>query len=254
MRRRTAILLRRGAAEAARGRLVRAAALFTQAGETDPACAPAFAAAAAVLLRLGRGEKAAVELARLGQVSDERWWDYGEWDRPALDDELALSDADRLVQLRPGNAWPLLLRSLSKRALLDYSGARADMEAACAARPDSAALMSMRGRARLLVGDAGGLDDLRDACKALPACGWMRAWLGEALRQRGQLSAALVELNAALILDSGYARTRAWRGGVLRRLGREGEALSDLDAALELDPRYAWARYERFLVRRALGR
>lgn len=248
-----AAALARGRRQAAAGRLDAAARSFLAAGRADAGCAAAWISAAAVLARLGRDARAARALAALGAAAAPRWWDYGEWEKPILDDAPALADAGRLVAAAPGEPWRRLLRSLARRAALDYAGARADMDAAVAAAPGEAALLAMRGRARLLVGDALGVDDLRAACAALPDCGWTRAWLGEALRQRGELEAALTELDAAAALAPDYAPGRAWRGSVLRRLGRPAPARAELDLAIAADPAYAWARYERFLARRALG-
>ena len=86
-----------------------------------------------------------------------------------------------------------------------------------------------------------------DGAQALDADAYLRR--GAASHARGELDAALADLDRACALAPGDAACRAERASVRQDLKQSGAALADLDAALELDPGLAAPRIQRAWLR-----
>ena len=96
---------------------------------------------------------------------------------------------------------------------------------------------------------------IRSAARATacdPRWGWAHVVRAKALRQSGDLKAALAATFLAEGLDD-PAYAWAWRGEILRKMGRMHEALDALNKASALQPTNAWVLALRGETRRELG-
>ena len=76
---------------------------------------------------------------------------------------------------------------------------------------------------------------------------------GLALFQKGDLSGAIVEYNAAIEIDPRFTMAYNWRGLAQERMGFHDEAIADYDKAIEIDPGYAMAYSNRGMARESKG-
>lgn len=145
---------------------------------------------------------------------------------------------DRLDPLRPTYDVHLgrVLRDTARFAAAEQAFARA------------AAAGDLQGRVALgdLMVELGRRDEgvpvLREAVAAAPGDAYARKSLGIALARQDP-AAALVELDAALVLAPGDWETHSARGNVLRELGEHDRAVASYRRALALRPDFVNAHY-----------
>ncbi|MBI5629755.1 MAG: tetratricopeptide repeat protein [Elusimicrobia bacterium] len=231
----------RGRACVDEGHMGKAIAAFDEAARLDPLCAQAY------IYRAGLKLLAGDETGALGDFRAMSGMDHSYL--PAYRDLTTLSAeefprlipaAQGLLRRAPDCAWARVFHAFSLRSLMRYEEAVSDLDAAVALEPGSAALWAMRSRVKLT--NAGrfydGVSDMERAVALEPAWGWLRCWLGEALRHQGRFSEALKSLSLGLKLEPRYLRGWAWRGGVRVALGQHREAVEDLSRSLAWDPIY----------------
>ncbi|UPT75746.1 MAG: tetratricopeptide repeat protein [Elusimicrobiota bacterium] len=252
------------------GRPAAALPAFERALAADPDCAYGWFFRAGVRAVRGDLDGAEADLRALGRLPASTLVRYREFDAPSVKRYPGYLPALDALLARPRPpAWAYVLRAFALRESQRFSEAIASVERGAAAAPKDAGLRAILARVRFVNRfPKEGLSDLRAAVRLDPACGWIRAWLGEALRHRGEPGAALAELERAIALDPGYFRSFAWRGGIRSSQGRHAEAAADFDRALsvdwsycwayrgggrEADPNLSWVFNERMRARRALG-
>lgn len=262
--------LRRARRAVEAGRPAASLPAFTRALGLDPDCAYGWFFRAGVRALRGDAAGAAADLAALGRLPASTLVRYREFDAPSVrryPGYLAAVDA-LLARPRPP-AWAYVLRAFALRESQRFAEAIAAVEKGASAAPRDAGLRAILARVRFVNRfPKEGLADLRAAVRLDPSCGWIRAWLGEALRHRGEPGAALAQLEKAIALDPGYFRSFAWRGGIRSARGEHALAIADFDRALsvdwsycwayrsggrEADPNLSWVFHERMRARRALG-
>ena len=113
-------------------------------------------------------------------------------------------------------------RFRARRGLKDYEGALQDLNAAFAADPKY-----------VWDGDDAELDA---AIKACPSLGWLRAWRGRRLLDRGRASEALADFDRALVRERNDALILAWRGRARHEAGRTAAGIADLRMAVRRRP------------------
>ena len=240
---------------------------FDAAVRLDPSAAQAYLYRAGLHLLRGDERAAARDFKTLEEIDHSFLPAYRDLTTLSAEEFPALIPAsERLLRRHPGLAWAWVFHAFSHRSLMRYERAISYLDRAVRCRPDSAALYAMRSRVKLTNGGAPyeGVADMERAVALAPRWGWLRCWLGEALRHRGQLRRALAAHDLGLALDPRYKRGYAWRGGVKVALGLYDSAREDLDRALAFDPIYhyefeytadqkSWAYNQRQLADRGLG-
>jgi tetratricopeptide (TPR) repeat protein len=86
-----------------------------------------------------------------------------------------------------------------------------------------------------------------------PATAKGHLFRGLALAEKGDLSGAIVEYNAAIEIDPRYTTAYNFRGLARERMGYHDEAIADYDKAIGIDPKYAMAYSNRGLAREGKG-
>lgn len=155
---------------------------------------------------------------------------------------------DRRIKDSPDCWWAYALRGSCR--FKDKSGrpgilerAEADLRRALELRPDCGWIHALL--AQLLWHDktAEALKAVDQACRRLPALGWVLAWKAQILAKCGRARQAESLLNRALRLNPEYILARAWRGVLRLRRGGEVSAEEDLLEVLRLRPGHglSWA-------------
>jgi tetratricopeptide (TPR) repeat protein len=229
----------------------------------DPSCLPAYLLRAALLLVCGQERKALNDLERADTLPPSAVVRYGDLYLPPLP---GLTERCRASSDGTASAWAQVILSFSLRSESKMQEAAQAFDAAISRRR-SPELLALKARLDLSGPRAAykGSRLLREAVQLAPKEGWIRCWLGEALRHEGDPAGALAAMNEGLRIDPGYRPARAWRAALLIALGRPRRALADLgfalrplrasgapDAEQAADAR-AWALNQRSLARRALG-
>jgi tetratricopeptide (TPR) repeat protein len=122
----------------------------------------------------------------------------------------ALVDADRLVELAPDEAGPLIRRAALHMVLGNHAAARADLDRAIAM--DSGNPAAFFGRAKVLV-------------------------------SLGLLEPAVADIESAIALEPASASLRVEQAKLLYQLGREQQAEESLTQAVALQPNHDEAPY-----------
>jgi tetratricopeptide (TPR) repeat protein len=170
--------------------------------------------------------------------------------------DLAASGLTACLALRPGFAWPHLLRGAARGELGQFAGAEADFQAAeKSALDDSAryALWVNRGVLRIRQGRAAdAVVDLQNAVGLKPGQYQGYVNLAQAYLKGQQLEDAVRQMDEAIRREAGLAalyRTRA-RLHLLRQ--DSAAALADLETTTRLDPAVAEDHVEKahLLLRR----
>jgi tetratricopeptide (TPR) repeat protein len=203
----------------------------------------------------GEFERAADDFHEFGAVSLVEFGRKGRLESPSpLDHPGLIGQIARFLSLYPGSSWGRVFEAFVRRAQLDYEGSIKAMQRAVASDPRSPLLWALLGRLRFVHRyPARGVSDLERAAGLAPGCGWMQSWLGEALRHRGDLIAALKSLNRGILLDPWYAPAYTWRSAVWGSVGRPERCRADLDEAIRRNPRDAWALHQRMRLLRRQG-
>jgi tetratricopeptide (TPR) repeat protein len=181
------------------------------------------------------------------------------WQSKQLD--LALTDFDQAIKLKPDDADALIARASLRAGRHDAADViAADLDAADRALPKEAQQHLRIGELYELVGrpaaavaqyskwiDSHPSDDLSAPGTLNRRCR-ARALSGEALNQ------ALADCNAALKMRPNTPAFLESRGLVYLRQGNYDKAIADYDAALKLRPKLAWSLYGRGIARLHAGR
>lgn len=257
----------RGRSLVDRGDMKGAIRRFEEATRLDPVCAQAYLYRAGLKF-LVQDERGALEDFRaIAGLDHSHLPAYRDLTTLSAEEFPALIPAvESLLRRDPRCAWAHVFRAFSLRSLMRYEEAVADLDRALACEPRSAALWAMRSRVKLTnrQGRYEGVADMEKAVSLEPRWGWLRCWLGEALRHQGDFTRALSCLSRGLSFDGRYRRGYAWRGGVNVALGRWRKAVSDIDRSLARDAIYdydfeytsdqkSWAYNQRMLAHRGLG-
>ncbi|MCO5168905.1 MAG: tetratricopeptide repeat protein [Planctomycetes bacterium] len=191
-------------------------------------------------LELGDEEGALADASRAVELEPERaaaWVVRARARHAARDREGALGDARRAVTLDPSSEEAWLTLGGALRATRDLPGALEALDRAVALAPTSAWALRARAQARLAAGDAAGARQDADAAVELaprdPGVRVGRAVVREGL---GDLTGALDDLAAALEVDPEHATALSHRGAIRLRMRRPEEAFADLTRAIELAP------------------
>ena len=211
---------------------------------------------AETLTDMYRYRPALAELARVERARGRPWWLLAQ--RARLKGfcgkpQLALADFDAaLAKERRGSllAW----RAEVLRALGRLEEARADLDEAARLDPVYAFTFELRGRLRLIAGDAAGARaDLDRACRLGPSHTMAFAWRGEALWKLGRAREALADFTRVAPLDPGSL----WNPGTGRvesRADREATFHAELAAGVRARPGDPWTRLVRGFLLLEKGR
>ncbi|MBX3472093.1 MAG: tetratricopeptide repeat protein, partial [Planctomycetes bacterium] len=283
------LLVNRGNALLALGRLLEAEASYERAIALAPTLMPAWSGRAATRLRQGRREPALEDLDRaivLSPTTPDLYHNRANARSAAGDVDGALADLDRSIELSPG-ASSLVNRGVLRarrgrheEALQDYaraleldpglahaymnrgslyidrgelSRAQADLERAVAIDPRLAIGWFNLGIVRQAQGhDDAAIRDLTRAIELRPDLA--RAWSGRGLSRHraGQLDAAAADYDHALALEDG-ATTRLCRAALRQGRGDLAGAREDLEAILARSPDASEARLRLAEVHLELG-
>lgn len=160
----------------------------------------------------------------------------GESRAEAGDEEQALADFERAIELDATRWKAIHNRGVSRAMQGDYEGAMADFNRAIELNSRHAHAWFNRGE--LHSAQANWNAALNDYNQALQLDRNDAATLvsrGYAYYRRGQSDQALNDYNQAVRIDARNASARVQRGMVLAEMGRLAEASTDLQAAIELD-------------------
>ena len=240
---------------------------FDRAVSIDAGCAQAYLYRAGLKLLVEDVSGAVADFRSIEGLDHSRLTAYRDLTTISAEEFPALIPrTDAVVRRAPDCAWAWIFRAFSQRSLMRYDEAVADADRAVACAPKSAALWAMRSRVKLTNRQAlyDGVSDMEKAVSLAPGWGWLRCWLGEALRHGGEFKRALAALDDGLVREPGYLRGWAWLGGVKVALGDYRGARRDLDRSLAWDPIYSyefeytydqksWAYNQRQIADRALG-
>jgi tetratricopeptide (TPR) repeat protein len=167
--------------------------------------------------------------------------------------DLSLKDRLAVTALEPGKPGPLAQQGEIRRRLGDIQGALKDARRALTLDARCATAWVLRSECERGLGRfADAVRSAGRAAQADPGWGWAHVVRAKALRQSGDLDAALAETAVAEGLDD-PAYAWAWRGEILRRAGRLSSALESLNKASALQPANAWILALKGETRRELG-
>lgn len=263
-----------GAAWSELGSMPRALRAFDRALGLDPNFPEALAQRAEVWRSKGNSRRARKDLARSLALRPDSPWAAVVRARierdPASAAEALAQAMDRREELprrlrgRLRSEWRRRLHSLDREEVSRLAESRLESGDAGGALEAAARLIRIspadpRGwalRARGLYQQGQEIKALEDMTQALardPRQGWIPAWHGLLLRNRGDLMGALASFERALALDAGLAWARAYRGEVRLRTGDMRGALADFEEALGKDPQLHWARVGKAAAFEALG-
>ncbi len=232
------------------------AALLTQAPADLASAAASPAAQAERLVKEGRHEAAAEIYTRLLAAGPRRAENLrlrAEAYRCMGRHDLALADRRYVTRLEPGRPGPLVEQGEIRRRLWDTKGALKDACSALALDARYASAWLLRSECERGLGlFAAAVDSAARASACDPSRGWAHVVRAKALRQKGDLTAALAATRRAEEVD-GTVYAWAWRGEILRKAGRAQEALDALRKASALQPTNAWVLALRGETRRELG-
>lgn len=163
------------------------------------------------------------------------------------EDDKAIADFDRAIELEPRYEGAFLARGDARYARGEFDLAIADYESALEADPKSAGALYMRGRCRYALGDYDQAIADYDAALQIDAnYAWAIAHRGDARFARNDFDGAIADLDKATQID----RTFDW--AVARRadvwfFGKKDidRAIADYTFAYTLNPRNSWAIHQR---------
>jgi len=216
---------------------------FDRAVAIDPACAQAVLYRAGLKLLNTDLDGAVADFRQMSALDHSYLPAYRDLTTLSAEEFPALIPAaEAAVRRAPDSAWAWVFRAFSLRSLMRYEEAVADLDRAVACEPASAAVWAMRSRVKLTNGRKlyDGVRDMEKAVALEPDWGWLRCWLGEALRHQGKFQRALKSHDKGLRLEPGYLRGWAWRGGVKLALRDWRGARRDLSRSLARDPIYSY--------------
>lgn len=248
-RRRGALRMRAGAAQAAVGDFDRALALA-------PAAPAYHRARAEAHLALGRNDAAALDVARalLFDPDDPKALAMrGRLHEAAGRKREAAADYSAAIERDPEDAWTRNARGFLRFESGDLDGALEDFSAAVSLSPNWASALANRGFAYLVSErHAEALADFNAALRLTPNDGATLFQRGRAHYALEDYAAASKDFTAALALSPQDASTRLWRARALAHLDRLDAAIADIDAALPALDEQTLKDYQRLLANKGL--
>jgi len=126
--------------------------------------------------------------------------------------DLAMTDLDAAIRLRPDYAWARLCRGALLKKLGQLAAARADFDTICAQEPDNARWLAGRGDVHRLAGDyERALPDFDKAALLDGSNGWVLARRGYVHRFLGNYRQAIEDFERARAVDRALAvERRPW--------------------------------------------
>ena len=167
----------------------------------------------------------------------------------------AISDYDKLIQLKPDYTDVYYNRGLAKYYLGQYLAAISDYDAAIKLEPDDAHVYSNRGAAKADLGQySAAVSDYDKAIQLKPDT--VNAYInrGVAKGKLGQHFATISDYDKAIQLEPNVANAYNNRGLAKYYLGQYLAAISDYDKAIQLKPDYANAYLSRGVAKALLNR
>lgn len=150
--------------------------------------------------------------------------------------EAMKSDLDRVLAIRPRDAWALALRGLASGAVEDFNRALSDLDASLAIEPHNAFALGLRGNALMHMGR---LDDAIDsfgrsiAEKPLARVHFDRGFAHEL---QGDLRRAITDYTEAIRLDAELVDAACARGQACQQTGDFRGAVKDYDHCRKKKP------------------
>ena len=172
--------------------------------------------------------------------------------RQDLESDLALTDYDEALKIRPGSTDALTGRAWLRMARREYSAALDDLNKAIDSSPPASSGVARyyRGYAFLrLENYPKALADLNEAQKYLPNNADVYLARGEVEQAMEDNAAALRDFDEFSRRSPKDTRGLIWRSAVLEATGRTGDALAAMESALALEPANPTVRSERDRLR-----
>lgn len=164
--------------------------------------------------------------------------------------DVALTDYNELLRIRPGQASVFSARGNVWRAKKEYGIALGDYSAAIRLDPKNAVAYNNRGLAWRDQQDLDrAIDDFNAAVELDPKYAAAYNNRGLAWRDQQDLRQAISDFNEAIRLDPGYAAAYNNRGAAWHAEGQSDKAIADYTEAIRLDPSNATAFYNRGVAR-----
>ncbi|WP_312876476.1 SAV_2336 N-terminal domain-related protein [Streptomyces bohaiensis] len=203
----------------------------------------------------GNNEQAIADFTRAIELEPDNAANYrwrGLAGHSAGDYQRAIADFTRAIELEPDNAANHRWRGLAGHSAGDYQRAIADLTRAIELEPDNAANHHLRG----LVGHSAGdyqraIADLTRAIELEPDNAWDYHLRGLAHRAARNNEQAIADLTRAIELEPDNAANHRWRGRASHSAGDYQRAIADFTRAIELEPDNAWDYHLRGLAHRA---
>jgi tetratricopeptide (TPR) repeat protein len=141
----------------------------------------------------------------------------------------------RIVDARPLEGTPYVLRGWVQHLQGKRAEALADLEMAVALEPDNSAALNRRGLVRQAVEDfKGAAEDFAAVAQREPKDSRSRYNLAFCLLRTGRLKEALGPIDEAVTLEPARAESYNLRGAIYDKLGDKPRALADCEKALSL--------------------
>lgn len=188
------------------------------------------------------------------QLTDLDWFDQGLYKQKKGDNQGAIEDYTKAIQLNPNNATAYNNRGFVRLSLGDNRGAIADYTKAIQLDPDDVTAYYFRGSARSELGEKqGAISDYTIAIQLDPNDATAYKNRAFAREDLGDQQGAVADYTAAIQLDPDDVTAYSSRGLAHYELGDLQSAIEDYNQAIQLDPDYITAYYFRGAARSDLG-
>ena len=167
--------------------------------------------------------------------------------------DLAITNYDKAIQLKPNDAHIYNNRGIAKGSLGQYFAAISDYDKAIQLKPDYALAYCNRGNAKGNLGQHfAAISDYDKAIQLKPDYALTYYNRGVAKADLDQHSAAISDYDKTVQLKPDYARAYINRGIAKTHLGQHFAAINDFDKAIQLKSDHAYAYYSRGVAKAAL--
>jgi tetratricopeptide (TPR) repeat protein len=182
------------------------------------------------------------------------FYDSGRLEYVTGDNQSALRDFTKAIQLDPKDVSSFFLRSRTKLRLRDHRGAVADCDRVIQLNPHyNAGVYDTRGLAKYNLGDnPGAIADCEVALKIDPHFASAYNNRGLAEMDLTNYAAALNDFNKAIEFNSKFQHAYFNRGYLKNKLEDFPGAVADYSKAIEMDPQYSIAYFFRANTKRIL--
>ncbi len=157
--------------------------------------------------------------------------------RVQTDEEKALGDFEKAIELEPGNANYRLLRAVFLRSRKKLEDALAEVERVIARSPEDANALILQGEVLRDLGQVDkALKSFDHATELSPQTPGPYQSRGEIFRDQGEFEKAAEEFSKVLELQPGQVLSLIHRAEAYLRSNRLDEALADIEVVLEKQP------------------